>query len=175
MQTLRQNEREGGQEVVPVLILTYFRFIEMKIPLVIFTFICSFSLLQSCRNKPDLELTGKWQSLNGLAGIEFFPDHTIDLFKDNQPVWSMASTNGHLNYSINPLQDNWFQFMVLDGKSEFTRGKIEVVRPDRIRIYFFKHHDILDVADEYQKANDFQSYSPIMESILKEPDPHLIQ
>jgi hypothetical protein len=64
---------------------------------------------------------------------------------------------------------------VRDGETEFTRGKIEVVHPDRVRIYFFKHHDILDVADEYQKANDFKSYALIMDKILQEPDPLLIK
>ena len=147
----------------------------MKIIIGVFALIILVCPSQSCNHFPSLDLTGKWQSLNGLAGIEFFPDQTIDLFRDNQPVWSLASTNGRLSYSIHPLHKGWYQLEVRDGETEFTRGKIEVVHPDRVRIYFFKHHDILDVADEYQKANDFKSYALIMDKILKEPDPLLIK
>jgi len=57
-----------------------------------------------------------------------------------------------------------------DGSTVFCKAKIEIVKPDRIRIYFLKHHGILDIADEYQRTNDYCSYQAIMKSILDSPD-----
>jgi hypothetical protein len=56
------------------------------------------------------------------------------------------------------------------GTLEFYKGRIEIVDKNRIRIYFHKHHDILDVADEYYRTDGFNNLSKIMKKILKTPD-----
>lgn len=58
----------------------------------------------------------------------------------------------------------------MDGDQLFFKGKIEYVNQDRMRIYLYQHHDILDIADEYHRAQDFDSYTAIMENMLKQAE-----
>jgi hypothetical protein len=94
----------------------------------------------------------------------------VDLFNHGSPLWSLATCNGSLDYKISPLSEKRFRLLVKDGDSVFPHGKIEIVNNERIRIYVFKHHGILDVADEYQKTKDLDSYDQIMQVILQEPE-----
>jgi hypothetical protein len=77
---------------------------------------------------------------------------------------------GELNYEISKQSDDWYKLVTLDGTDEFYKGRIEIVDKNRIRIYFHKHHDILDVADEYYRTDGFNNLSKIMKKILKTPD-----
>ena len=43
--------------------------------------------------------------------------------------------------------------------------RLEKVNNNRIRIYIHKHHDILDIADEFHKAKDLYSYMEVMKNI----------
>nr|WP_321406421.1 hypothetical protein [uncultured Carboxylicivirga sp.] len=52
----------------------------------------------------------------------------------------------------------------------FIKGKIEVVHKDRIKVYLYKHHNIMDVADKYHRAEDFDSFGKNMNKILEEPE-----
>ena len=64
----------------------------------------------------------------------------------------------------------WYTFSALDGEDFFFKGRIEIINNDRIRIYLLKHHDILDLADEYHRTNDFSSYQTILSGIVEEPE-----
>ena len=63
--------------------------------------------------------------------------------------------------------DNWFEFAIRDqsGK-EFSKGRIEIVDYSRIRMYHHKHNDILDVADEYYRVVENESFEVIMSKFL---------
>jgi hypothetical protein len=102
--------------------------------------------------------------------VEFFENEEIDLFNHGEPFWSQTSETGALTFKVEPIKENWFKLTVLDGEHIFMIGKIEKVNKDRIRIYYFKHHGILDLADEYHRTNDYSSFYSIMERINEEPD-----
>jgi hypothetical protein len=127
-------------------------------------------LVISCRSDETFDFVGKWQSLNAQGGIEINDQLQIDLFIDGLPFWSLAAKHPPLKFEVISQKGNWLSFHVMDGEELFMKGKIERVSKDRVRFYFFKHHDILDIADEYHRANDFNSYTSIMEDILKQPE-----
>jgi hypothetical protein len=119
----------------------------------------------------DLFFIGKWQSLNDYSAlIEFTKEKKIILFKNEELFWVQATKYGELNYEISKQSDDWYKLVTLDGTDEFYKGRIEIVDKNRIRIYFHKHHDILDVADEYYRTDGFNNLSKIMKKILKTPD-----
>jgi hypothetical protein len=119
----------------------------------------------------DLFFIGKWQSLNDYSAlIEFTKEKKIILFKNEESFWVQATKYGELNYEISKQSDDWYKLVTLDGTDEFYKGRIEIVDKNRIRIYFHKHHDILDVADEYYRTDGFNNLSKIMKKILKTPD-----
>ena len=122
----------------------------------------------SCKTENDYQFTGKWQSLNdSMSVIEFTKNNKIILYRDGKSFWVQAAMHGELNYEISKQDDSWYRFVAFDGKEEFLHGRIEIVDNNRIRIYFHKHHDILDLADEYHKTTDFNSFSKIMREIMK--------
>ncbi len=136
-----------------------------------YTFIIILGLVLGCSNQSQYNFTGKWQSLNeSETVIEFTGNNEIILYRGGKSLWSQATKNGELKYKITNSQDNWFDFEAVDGSEIFTKGRIEVVDDKRVRIYFHKHHNILDLADEYYRTDGFNSYHTIMETILKEPE-----
>jgi hypothetical protein len=123
-------------------------------------------IFSGCKHENDFQFTGKWQSLNDSKSlIEFTADNHIILYRNGKSFWALASRHGELNYEISEEGDGWYKFAALDGVEEFLHGRIEIVNTDRIRIYFHKHHDILDVADEYHRTADFNNFSEIMREI----------
>jgi len=122
-----------------------------------------------CHQKEDVNIIGMWQSLNGKTVIEFSADK-VDLYSNGKAMWSQASKEGVLHYSLNELQRGWYRLVIFDGDKMFVKCKVEIVSKDRIRVYYFKHHNILDMADEYYRTTDFNSLNSIMNKIMEEPD-----
>jgi len=122
-------------------------------------------------NKGLYDLEGKWQSLNDPETVVEFTDNTeIILYRGGKSFWSQATRNGELMYAITKRHNQWYDFEAFDGAELFTAGRIEIVDDNRVRIYFHKHHGILDLADEYYRTDDFNSYQAIMDKILQEPE-----
>jgi hypothetical protein len=132
------------------------------------TFTLAF-ILFGCHQKGDVNIIGKWQSLNRNTVIEFSSD-SFDLYTNGKPLWSQASTEGVLHYTLSELGRDWYSLDVFDGDKVFVKCKLEVVSKDRIRVYYFKHHNILDLADEYYRTNDFNSLNSILNEIMEKPD-----
>lgn len=125
-------------------------------------------LFSGCKHENDFQFTGKWQSLNDSKSlIEFTADNHIILYRDGKSFWAQASKHGELSYEISEKGDGWYKFAALDGEEKFLNGRIEIANINRIRIYFHKHHDILDVADEYHRTTGFNNFSKIMREIMK--------
>ncbi|MEM6725775.1 MAG: hypothetical protein AAF598_17170 [Bacteroidota bacterium] len=76
-------------------------------------------------------------------------------------------TPGQLQISIENRNENWFTFTIIDlaDHQPFSKGRIEVVNQDRIRIYHHKHNNILDLADEYHRTSSFDSFEGIMDRL----------
>lgn len=102
--------------------------------------------------------------------IEFTNDKKIVLYKDGKSFWGTVTVHGELNCQIARESKMWYTFSALDGEDFFFKGRIEIINNDRIRIYLLKHHDILDLADEYHRTNDFSSYQTILSGIVEEPE-----
>ncbi len=129
------------------------------------------ALQWSCNPSDSYKFEGKWQSLNSPGSvIAFTPDKKVIFYKDKVSLWSQATKHGELTYTFTAVQGPWYHFEAFDGNEFFTGGRIETVDENRIRIYFHKHHNILDLADEYYRTEDFDSFKPIMEQILSEPE-----
>ncbi|MCU4165405.1 hypothetical protein [Carboxylicivirga caseinilyticus] len=127
-------------------------------------------LLTGCSQKSvPFKFIGIWQSLNEYNAYKFTAD-SVDFYLEGEPFWSKAAKSGSLSYTINQKDNLWYDLRIMDGEELFVNGKIEVVNSDRIRIYLYKHHNILDLADEYIRAEDFDSFRKIMNKILKEPE-----
>jgi hypothetical protein len=125
----------------------------------------------SCETNADFSFLGKWQSLNyDSTLIEFTKDNKIILYIDEESFWAQVTLNGELNFKISKQSDVWYQLVTLDGADVFLNGRIEIVDDNRIRIYIHKHHDILDVADEYYRTDDFNNLSKIMREIKIKPE-----
>lgn len=137
----------------------------------IFTVLLFAGIIHGCSPDNGFRIEGKWQSLNNKTSVvEFLPNNIVDLYRNGEPVWSRASTNGHLKYTIKEIDKTWYYLQVLDQDEIFLNTKLEIVNENRIRLHFYKHHNILDLADEYQRTDDFNSFSEIMSEIMEEPD-----
>lgn len=136
-----------------------------------YTSIVIIVLVVSCMKQDRYNFGGKWQSLNeSETVIEFTDNSEIILYRGGKSFWGQATRNGELKYKITKRHNQWYDFEAFDGAEMFTEGRIEIVDDKRIRIYFHKHHGILDLADEYYRTDDFSSYQAIMEKILQEPE-----
>ena len=128
-------------------------------------------LFLCCKKEIDFQFEGKWQSLNDPhTVIEFTPDQKIILYRDSISFWSMATKYGELNFKVSNESDHWYTFDALDGDEIFFKGRIETVEGGRIRIYYLKHHHILDLSDEYSRTNDFHSFDNILSGITGTKD-----
>jgi hypothetical protein len=113
-------------------------------------------------------LIGMWQSLNNANSVlEFTKDNKYILYINGNSFYAPANKNGELNYSIIKQENNWIEFQTRDGNEIVFNGKVEIVDNERIRVYIYKHHNILDVADEYYRTQDFDSFDKIMKKIME--------
>lgn len=68
-------------------------------------------------------------------------------------------------------EGEWNSFTIADeSQNDFSEGRIEIVDTDRIRIYWHKHHDILDLADEFHRTVELESLNAILRKISKGPE-----
>ena len=136
-----------------------------------YVFILIIGILIACQDHSKYRFEGKWQSLNDPESvIEFTDNKGLILYKNGESFWGPTTKKGELKYEISNAQKNWFDFKAFDGDELFMKGRIETVDDKRIRIYFHKHHNILDLADEYYRTADFNSFPTILEKILTEPE-----
>ncbi len=129
----------------------------------------------SCHQEEKFNFYGKWQSLNE-AGfiIEIDKNDRYDLYRKGKSMLEGLDVD-ELKIDIIRKTENWYRFKIEDlpTKKEFSKGRIEIVSKNRIRIYFHKHHDILDVADEFHRTKDLTSYEQIINKIYKLPEGRL--
>ena len=126
-------------------------------------------LLTACERKAEFDLYGKWQSLNyRRIVIEFNENGNYSLFRDGNSQFVDLEDFGQLKTVFAERSGNWYTFDIIGESNQkvMTKGRIELVNENRIRIYFHKHHNILDLADEYHRTEDFNSFDDIMDSIL---------
>jgi hypothetical protein len=111
------------------------------------------------------ELYSKWQCLNDPNFvIEFTPDNQYIVYRDKNKIFS-------LNCIIDKKQKDKYDFTcTFNNDSLPIKGIIELVTSDRIRVYIWKHHDILRMADEFYRTNNLTSFDSIYKEIWRTPE-----
>lgn len=126
------------------------------------------SLFSSCDTADKFAFNDKWQSLNDRNFvIEITDSNNYIVYRNGDILFDELSGFDDLEISIIHRENDWFDFTIVDRNSmeAFTNGRIERKTNDRIRVYFHKHHDILDLADEFHRTNDLVSFDSIMKEI----------
>jgi len=129
------------------------------------SFVLIILVFSKCSSIEEFDFHGKWQSLNdeGLL-IQIDDENNYTLFKNGKSYLDELEGYGKLKIKINHSEGHWNSFIVEDElQKELTHGRIEIVTKDRIRIYFHKHHQILDLADEFHRADDFSSFHKLLD------------
>ena len=129
--------------------------------------------MANCNPKEEFNFYGKWQSLNDKTTVvEIDKNNNYFLFRNGKSFYDDLIGYGNLKINIKAEGGNWSSFKIIsqeNGKT-FLTGKFEIVNNDRIRIYFYKHHQILDKADEFHRTDDFSSFDKIMDEIINKPN-----
>lgn len=125
--------------------------------------------ISSCQNQEPFEFVGKWQSLNDSNySIVIGENFSFDQIRNNRKVsFEGLDKLNQLNIDIESMIVPWTNFEVreMTNSELFMHGRIEVVDQERIRIYFHKHHDILDFADEFYRNDNDEDLEEIMRKI----------
>jgi len=121
-------------------------------------------LIISDQDATNYNICNKWQSLNDIDKVlEFKQDGTY-------LAYSKGEAQIELLYEVKARMDGLIELDILFGEGDVNPGKvtIQVVNSDRIRIYVWKHGDVLDLADEYYRTDDFDSMNRFLKEIIKQ-------
>ena len=116
------------------------------------------------QNATDYDICTKWQSLNNFDKVLEFNKEGI------YKAYTKGESQIDLHYEIIARENGLIDIDLLFGVEDAEPGKvtIQIVDSDRIRIYVWKHGDVLDLADEYHRTNDFDSMNKYLKKIRKE-------
>jgi len=121
-------------------------------------------LFISDQNAAHYAIYDKWQSLN-------LVDNVIEFKMDGSYIaYSKGVPQIELQYKVVAREHGLIEIDILSGEDDPEPGKvtIQVINPERIRIYVWKHGDVLDVADEYHRTDDFDSMNAFLRKIIKQ-------
>ena len=121
-------------------------------------------LIISGQDAINYEVCAKWQSLNDIDKVlEFNKDGTYIAYSKGEPQLE-------LQYEVTSRENGLIQIDLFFSEDDFEPGKmtIQIVNSDRIRIYVWKHGDVLDLADEYHRTDDFESMNKYLKKIIKQ-------
>ena len=109
-------------------------------------------------------ICNKWQSLNDI-------DKVLEFRKDGTYIaYIKGEAQIELQYEVKARADGLIELDILFGEGDVNPGKvtIQIVNSDRIRMYVWKHGDVLDLADEYYRTDDFDSMNKFLREIIKQ-------
>lgn len=133
-------------------------------------------LFTSCTNDKQGLLTGKWQSLNDRhVSFEFNDLNEKKLIRLNiQGEPGFQDTLLVLESKFRVLSSNRNRLKIIENfggsNKESLISEIEFISDDRIIMYMYKHHGILDLADEYARTSSPHKFDSIMDAILLTPN-----
>lgn len=110
------------------------------------------------------DIYDKWQSLNLIDNvIEFKRDGTYIAYSKGEPQIE-------LQYKVIAREHGVIEIDILSSEDDLEPGKvtIQVINSKRIRMYVWKHGDVLDLADEYHRTDDFDSMNEFLRQIIKQ-------
>jgi hypothetical protein len=121
-------------------------------------------LIISGQDATNFNIYGKWQSLNNT-------DKVLEFNKDSTYIaYIKGEVQLELHYQVTGRKDGLIEIDLLFGDDDLEPGKmtIQIVNSDRTRIYVWKHGDVLDLADEYHRTNDFESMHKFVKKIMQQ-------
>lgn len=141
----------------------------------IILFIFSISLITACSNDKEELLIGKWQSLNERnLSIEFdgtnkklirleLPDGQ-NVRRDTQLVWDSK-------YKVfSKKRDRLVLIENLGGDESTLVSEVKFKNDNRMILSIYKHHGILDMADEFARTSSPHKFDSIMHAIMATPE-----
>jgi hypothetical protein len=146
----------------------------MKYFILVVLFGCFFF---SCTDTNPELLIGKWQSLNDRNLLVEYTDdkeyilirlkQSVVPFQKGDTVFNMSSS-----YKITSNKGNYLRIINPPGYGDdgSLKSEVEFINNDRIIIYNYKHHGILDLADEFARTSGTYKFDSIMASIMKTPE-----
>lgn len=121
-----------------------------------------------CTPHVQNDIPGLWQSLNDPdLAIELTADNQLTIFRDQKSflTFTLVERNKKFGSQAHWLIFNGTALVPQSTDTVYAGIRLEKVNDMRIRFYIHKHHDILDIADEFHKAKDLHSYREIMDAI----------
>jgi hypothetical protein len=112
----------------------------------------------------DYNFECKWQSLNNSALVlEFTGD-------GKYRSYIKGEISLEFEYQETSRGQGLIEIDLIFEDDIENPGKItiQIINKDRIRIFVWKHGDVLDLADEYHRTEDFESMSKHLKKIIKE-------
>lgn len=132
--------------------------------------------LVSCNERKSDLLTGKWQSLNDRhLSFEFNKSNEKRLIRLNiQGDPGFKDTMLVMDSKFRVLDQSGNRLKIIEnagyGDDASIVSEIEFLNDDRIIIYIYKHHGILDLADEFARTSSPHKFDSIMNAIMATPD-----
>ncbi|PHN01043.1 hypothetical protein [Flavilitoribacter nigricans] len=140
-----------------------------KHPILFFLILFSLAGCQSEQYFDDTAIQGLWQSLNDREyAVAFREDGSFGNYTRDKDLFADLYEWNAIHYKVNKVIDaKRVELILFDNitKKEFMRAEVHRVDENRIRILFIKHHNILDLADEFHKTDGFGNFEEIMDSI----------
>jgi hypothetical protein len=128
-----------------------------------------FPVLLSCHHESNdnSEIVGLYQSLNDPSrALEFTKSGYYIIYINGNPLIQEIADSSKLKYFYNKSRSQ-FNLDIFGEKNNLlvVKANLEVVDKNRIRVYIYKHHDILDVADEFYRTDGFNNFEKIIKDL----------
>ena len=121
-------------------------------------------LIISGQDATNYNICSKRQSLNDI-------DNVLEFKKDGTYIaYIKGEAQIKLQYEVKERVNGLIELDILFNENDVNPGKvtIQIVNSDRIRMYLWKHGDVLDLADEYYRTDDFDSMNKFLKEIIRQ-------
>jgi hypothetical protein len=109
-------------------------------------------------------LYSKWQSLNdGNLVIEFDTSGNFITYRDQEEFI-------RFQFQIDSVKNGVFNISHVIDEFDQKPGisTIQIVNDNRIRVYHWKHGNVLGIADEYYRTEDLTSFRKLIKRVMKD-------
>jgi hypothetical protein len=110
-------------------------------------------------------LYSKWQSLNDdNLVVEFTKEGKFIVYRDQEKFIEFSFEEVRTPSGLIEIE------LSLEGDiTDPAKSTVQIVNSDRIRIFHWKHGDVLDdAADEYFRTNDLNSFRKLIKRVIEE-------
>lgn len=115
-------------------------------------------------NTEGYDLYSKWQSLNNdNLVIEFDTSGNYITYRDYEEFF-------RFQFQIDSVKNGIFNISHFVDEFDQKPGQstIQIVDDNRIRVYHWKHGNVLDIADEYYRTEDLTSFRKLIKRVMND-------